>query len=193
MYRNFNVSTARRCDYNVNVVADIGRLQLSIPSDKKMKKICGGRIISINKSVKKGTAKMPVEKAVLCRATGIKGDAHAKKGSLRQVSALDYSSVKKLKKKDKKNVVRCGAFGENLDLSGINIKKIGVGCIMKFESGAELELTKIGKECRTPCIIKKTCGRCIMPVEGIFCVVIKSGRITVGEKYSLFKRTDEHL
>lgn len=152
-----------------------------------MKTICKGRIISINKSVKRGTIKTPVEKAVLCRDIGIKGDAHAEKGSSRQVSILGSFAVEKLKKKDKRNVVKYGAFGENIDLSGINIKKVRIGNIIKFESGAELKLTKIGKECRTPCIIQKTCGTCIMPAQGIFCRVITPGSIGKNEEYLLLK------
>jgi MOSC domain-containing protein YiiM len=40
-----------------------------------------------------------------------------------------------------------------------------------------LEVTQIGKECHHGCAIKSTVGECVMPVEGIFCKVIKEGTI----------------
>lgn len=52
------------------------------------------------------------------------------------------------------------------------------------ESSVVLEVTQIGKECLTPCRIFYEVGRCIMPVEGIFCRVIKTGEIKPG--YNIF-------
>ena len=49
------------------------------------------------------------------------------------------------------------------------------------ESSVVLELTQIGKECHTPCRIFYEVGRCIMPTEGIFFKVIKTGEIMPGD------------
>ena len=49
------------------------------------------------------------------------------------------------------------------------------------ESSVVLELTQIGKECHTPCRIFFEVGRCIMPTEGIFFKVIKTGEIMPGD------------
>jgi MOSC domain-containing protein YiiM len=49
------------------------------------------------------------------------------------------------------------------------------------ESSVIIEVTQIGKECLTPCRIFYEVGRCIMPVEGIFCRVIKTGEIKPGD------------
>ena len=48
-----------------------------------------GNIYSINISAKKGVAKTPIEKVVLVKGHGIKGDAHAGAG-IRQVSFLAW-------------------------------------------------------------------------------------------------------
>jgi MOSC domain-containing protein YiiM len=52
------------------------------------------------------------------------------------------------------------------------------------ESSAVVEVTQIGKECLTPCRIFYEVGRCIMPAEGIFFRVIKTGEIRPG--YNIF-------
>jgi MOSC domain-containing protein YiiM len=52
------------------------------------------------------------------------------------------------------------------------------------ENSVVLELTQIGKECHTPCRIFYEVGRCIMPAEGIFFRVIKTGEIKPG--YNIF-------
>jgi MOSC domain-containing protein YiiM len=49
------------------------------------------------------------------------------------------------------------------------------------ESSVILEVTQIGKECLTPCRIFYEVGRCIMPAEGIFFKVIKTGEIKPGD------------
>ena len=43
------------------------------------------------------------------------------------------------------------------------------------------DLTQIGKECHSDCPIKKAVGRCVMPTEGIFAVVVKEGAVRAGD------------
>jgi MOSC domain-containing protein YiiM len=50
------------------------------------------------------------------------------------------------------------------------------------EEEVKLEVTKIGKECPRPCRIYYLMGSCIMPEEGIFCKVVKPGKIKAGDK-----------
>lgn len=75
-----------------------------------------GKIISLNVSAKKGTAKTAVGKAILKENSGIAGDAHA--GSDRQVSLLDWGSVEKwlekrrASKKSPTTAVKPGAGAE---------------------------------------------------------------------------------
>ena len=51
----------------------------------------------------------------------------------------------------------------------------------------ELEVTQIGKQCHNDCEIKKATGKCVMPTEGIFAVVIKEGRIRPGDEIEVLK------
>lgn len=65
------------------------------------------------------------------------------------------------------------------DLKGIEgIESIEAICIKK--DTVVLELTQIGKECVHPCRIYYVIGYCIMPREGIFCKVLKPGKVEEG-------------
>ena len=44
-----------------------------------------------------------------------------------------------------------------------------------------LQISKIGKECHTRCAIFQTLGDCVMPREGVFARVLKSGEVGVGD------------
>jgi len=56
-------------------------------------------------------------------------------------------------------------------------------------SGKEviLKVTQIGKECPKPCSIYYLVGYCIMPEEGIFCQVLKPGKIKTGDSIFVVK------
>ena len=160
-----------------------------------------GKIHSINISEQKGVKKNPVDKAVI-DSKGIQGDGHSGDWH-RQVSLLPLESILTFN-----NVARMetkpGEFGENITTSGIDLKQLKIGdrlMILKPdadisdiiagiefftaqnfpESSVVLELTQIGKECHTPCRIFYEVGRCIMPAEGIFFKVIKTGEIAPGD------------
>ncbi len=142
------------------------------------------KIAGINISAKKGTVKTPVEEGELLADFGFRADAHAAADSPKQVSILSVSSINKMKEElgDK---ITFGVFGENLDLEGIENSELPVGKRMVFFSGAELEVTEIGKKCHSGCEIFKICGKCIMPQEGIFCRVVKSGKVKKGDGFNV--------
>ena len=52
---------------------------------------------------------------------------------------------------------------------------------------AEAEVTQIGKQCHNDCQIKRTAGKCVMPTEGIFAIVIKEGRVKAGDEIEVLK------
>jgi len=142
------------------------------------------KVAEINISGKKGTVKKPVGERDLLADFGFRGDAHAAAGSPKQVSILSVSSINKMKEElgDK---ITFGVFGENLDLEGVENAGLPVGKRIVFSSGAELEVTEIGKKCHSGCEIFKICGKCIMPLEGVFCRVTKSGRVKRGESFDV--------
>lgn len=130
-----------------------------------------GKIWAVCTSPAKGTQKQNVHEARLVADWGIEGDAHAGKWH-RQVSLLALEQIEAFRARGA--LVEFGAFGENLVVSGFDLKTLPIGS--RFRCGeALLELTQIGKECHSGCEIYKTMGDCIMPREGVFCRVLEGG------------------
>ena len=140
-----------------------------------------GKLIAICTSEKKGTQKEPVETAMLKENHGLVGDAHAGNWH-RQVSLLGLEKIEAFREKGAD--VDFGAFGENLIIEGFDFRNLPVGT--RFAIGdALLEMTQIGKECHNDCAIKKATGKCVMPTEGIFAVILRGGRIAPGAEISI--------
>jgi molybdenum cofactor synthesis domain-containing protein len=137
------------------------------------------KVISVNISEKKGTIKHPVEEITLT-GTGVMEDAHAGDWH-RQVSLLAVESVEKFSREAKRKI-DFGEFAENITTQGIDLPKCHI--FDRFRIGeTELELTQIGKECHgTACAIFKEVGNCVMPKEGIFCRVLKTGKIRPNDR-----------
>lgn len=53
-----------------------------------------------------------------------------------------------------------------------------------------LELTQVGKQCHKHCAIYHKMGDCIMPREGVFCKVIKGGRVCAGDIFDIIGREE---
>ena len=140
------------------------------------------KIESIAISKKKGTRKVQIEEASLIQDFGLEGDAHAGNWH-RQVSLLPSESI---------DGVRAiildiadGAFAENLITVGLDLGSASVGDRLLLASGAELEVTQIGKECHHGCVIRQKTGDCIMPREGVFCRVLRGGEVRPGTNLEL--------
>lgn len=145
-----------------------------------------GKIIAVNISEKKGTQKKNVHRAKLIEEFGIENDAHAGKWH-RQVSLLSYEKIEEFKAKGAP--IDDGAFGENLIVSGYDLKSLPVGT--RFRCGEVLlEVTQIGKQCHSGCEIFKIMGDCIMPREGIFTRVLHGGIIEEGDAIHIEEETD---
>ena len=104
---------------------------------------------------------------------GIIGDAHAGNWH-RQISLLAQESVEKMLSLGLD--LSAGDFAENIVTSGIILNTLPIGTKLSI-GDTILEITQIGKECHNDCEIKRLVGKCVMPTEGIFAIVIKEGRI----------------
>ena len=144
-------------------------------------------VVSVNISEKKGTAKREVPEIQLKLHHGILGDAHAGDWH-RQVSMLAEESVDKLR--GALPQLKAGAFAENINTEGIDLKSLPVGTRLRIGS-AEAEVTQIGKECHNDCAIKKATGTCVMPTEGIFVAVLKEGAVRAGDPVEIIKEAAE--
>lgn len=136
-----------------------------------------GKIVEVCISEKRGTQKHRVGKALFFTDHGMVGDAHAGHWH-RQVSLLSAEAIEAFKARGAK--VQPGAFGENLVVSGFDLKLLPIGT--RLRSGEVLmEVTQIGKTCYEACEIGRIMGDCIMPREGIFARVLHGGWISKGD------------
>jgi molybdopterin adenylyltransferase len=137
-------------------------------------------VVSVNVSEKKGTIKLPVETIVLDEQ-GITGDAHA--GSWhRQVSLLGIESIEKMQQAYGRSY-KNGEFAENITTAGFPV--FAMHPLDNLKSGnVELQVTQIGKKCHGErCAIYKQTGDCVMPKEGVFCRVIRGGKLQAGDDF----------
>ena len=144
-----------------------------------------GKIIAICTSDVRGVQKQPRDTAWLDQDWGIRGDAHAGHWH-RQVSLLSAEEIAAFNARGAG--VHPGAFGENLVVEGIDLRRLPVGTLLQ-SGDVLLELTQIGKECHNHCAIYQKMGDCIMPREGVFARVIQGGKIAVGDEISVQPRT----
>ena len=136
-------------------------------------------VISVNISERKGERKHPVPEIRLKLRHGIVGDAHAGDWH-RQISLLAEESVDTMRSASPVPL-DSGVFAENINTRGISLKSLPVGARLRIGQ-TEVEVTQIGKECHSDCAIKKAAGRCVMPTEGIFAVVVKEGAVRAGDE-----------
>jgi MOSC domain-containing protein YiiM len=136
-----------------------------------------GEIVAICMSGRKGTAKKPVNSALLIEGHGFENDAHAGNWH-RQVSLLALERIEDFRGRGA--AAPFGCFGENLVASGIDFSSLPPGTRLAC-GDILLELTQIGKECHTPCQIFHTMGECIMPTQGVFAKVLRGGRVRTGD------------
>ena len=134
------------------------------------------KIISLNSSVKKGTIKIPVEEAEIT-LSGMAGDSHAGNWH-RQISLLGTESYEKTAAQSGLKLSH-GSFAENITTEGMILHEAKIFDRLEHEE-VTLEITQIGKKCHKGCEIQKQIGDCVMPLEGIFCRVIRGGKLKKG-------------
>ena len=144
-----------------------------------------GVVKSVNVSVRKGTRKKPAESGEiqLVADYGVGEDAHAGNWH-RQVSFLAEESIQVAR--DHGLDVWYGDFAENITTSGINVKGMPLGTLLKVGT-ATVEVSQIGKVCHTRCAIYYLAGDCIFPREGIFGWVVEPGEVRVGDEVRVLK------
>ena len=142
------------------------------------------KVVSVNISERKGTLNTPVPQIELKLRHGIVGDAHAGDWH-RQISLLAEESVDTMRAISS-IPLDAGVFAENINTVGIDLKHLPIGTHLRIGE-AEVEVTQIGKECHNDCAIKKAVGKCVMPTEGIFAVVVKEGTVRPGDEIEILE------
>ncbi len=144
------------------------------------------KVLSVNISEKKGVVKTPVNQIEITKK-GVENDAHAGDWH-RQISLLGKESIDSFEKTLGRKL-EFGEFAENITTEGITLYKTIPGD--KFFIGdVELEVTQIGKKCHGDgCAIFSQVGKCVMPKEGIFAKVIKTGTIKPSDEIKYLPKT----
>jgi molybdenum cofactor synthesis domain-containing protein len=144
------------------------------------------KVLSVNISEEKGVIKKPVDQ-IKITDTGIENDAHAGDWH-RQISLLGKESIDSFEKVLGRKL-EFGEFAENITTEGITLYKTIPGD--KFFIGdVELEVTQIGKKCHGDgCTIFSQVGKCVMPKEGIFAKVLKTGVIKPNDDVKYLPKT----
>jgi len=137
------------------------------------------RVVSVHISRRKGEQKTPISQGMLLENHGLEGDAHAGPG-LRQVSLLAGESIDKLR-----HILpdlKPGAFAENIITEGLTLHALPLGTKLEI-GGALAEITQIGKDCHDQgCAIRRAVGDCVMPREGVFVRILRSGEVKSGDE-----------
>ncbi len=137
------------------------------------------KVLSVNISEKKGVIKESVNEIVITE-NGVENDAHAGDWH-RQVSLLAKESIDKFEEVLGRKL-EFGEFAENITTEGITLYTMKPGDILNI-ADVELEITQIGKKCHGDgCAIFSQVGKCVMPKEGIFAKVLKTGKIKPGDE-----------
>lgn len=138
-------------------------------------------------SKEKGIRKTEVSSIKVIVNHGIEGDAHAGNWN-RQISLLANESINTIR--DTGLELTPGAFAENIVTEGIDLKSLPVGTRLSVGKTV-LEVTQIGKQCHNDCEIRRTAGRCVMPTDGIFAIVICEGEIFPGDIITVMENNNE--
>jgi len=143
-----------------------------------------GKVKAINISKEKGTIKKSVDHGHFIADFGLEGDAHAGKWH-RQVSLLGQESVDIMTAQGVEGLCS-GKFAENITTEGITLHELPVGTKLKIGESIQ-EVSQIGKECHHGCEISQKTGSCIMPTQGVFAKVIKSGNVYPGDEITVME------
>jgi len=159
---------------DIKLIEKSGGKSGHVVRSEKRKENQKGRLYSICISPERGQIKREVFQTVVIENHGIENDGHAGPWG-RQITLLDRASVLKA---NQENDIDAGPgeFAENLLIEGIDLKQLLVGDRLKIGDDVILEISQIGKEDH-PSIVTHTLGVSLLPYEGLFCKVIKGGKI----------------
>ena len=141
------------------------------------------KVISISSSPGRGTPKYPVQHGSFIKGFGMEGDGHAGDWH-RQVCVFDVSSMDSMSIEERTACEQ--TYSENITTEGIQLHNLPIGTRIQI-GGTLLEITQIGKDfVKDPSL--HTAREIIMHREGVFCIVLESGRVNVGDNIIVQER-----
>jgi MOSC domain-containing protein YiiM len=141
-----------------------------------------GKLVGVCLSQKRTDPKENVGKGFLRKGLGLAGDSHA--GTEKEVSLLAIESIQKLCQETGISAGP-GCFAENITTEGMDLTSLRIGS--KLQVGeAKLMVIQIGKDPSQPHTYDYQ-GYSILPKDGVFCKVIESGEVEVGDSIRMIK------
>jgi MOSC domain-containing protein YiiM len=141
-----------------------------------------GVVVGVCLSQRKTDPKENVGKGFLQRRLGLLGDSHA--GTEKEVSLLAMESIQKLCRETGISAGP-GCFAENITTQGMDVTSLLIGTYLKVGE-AKLLVIQIGKDPSQTHTYNYQ-GHSILPKEGVFCKVIESGEVKIGDSIRMIK------
>jgi len=135
-----------------------------------------GKVVGVCISQKRTEPKKNVGKGFIKIGLGLVGDSHA--GTEKEVSLLSIESIHKLCEEIGISAAP-GSFAENITTEGIGLTSLPIGTHLQAGE-AKLMVIQIGKDLSQPHTYNYQ-GYSILPTEGVFCKVIESGEVKIGD------------
>jgi MOSC domain-containing protein YiiM len=141
-----------------------------------------GTVVGVCVSQRRTDPKKNVGKGFLQRGVGLVGDSHA--GTEKEVSLLAIENVRKLNLQVGLSADP-GCFAENITTEGIDLTSLPIRALLQI-GDAKLMMIQIGKD-PSQAHTYNYQGYSILPKEGVFCKVMESGEIEVGDMIRLIE------
>jgi MOSC domain-containing protein YiiM len=141
-----------------------------------------GIVVGVCVSQRRTDPKKNVGKGFLQRGFGLVGDSHA--GTEKEVSLLAIESVQELCQETGISAGP-GCFAENITTEGIDLTSLSIGTHLQVGE-ANLMVIQIGKD-PSQAHTYNYQGYSILPKEGVFCKVMESGEVEIGDFIGLIK------
>lgn len=141
-----------------------------------------GKVVGVCTSQRRADPKINVGMGLLKKGHGLVGDSHA--GTEKEVSLLAIESIHKLCQETGLSAGP-GAFAENITTEGVDIVSIPIGSTLQIGK-AKLVVIQIGKDPAQAHAYNYQ-GYSILPKEGVFCKVIVSGEVKIGDPIRMIK------
>ena len=139
-----------------------------------------GKVVGVCVSQRRTDSKENVGKGFLQKGLGLVGDSHA--GTEKDVSLLAIESIQKLCRETGISAGP-GSFAENITTEGIDLTSLPVGSHLQIGE-ATLLVIQIGKD-PSQAHTYTYQGYSILPKEGLFCKVVESGEVKIGDPITL--------
>jgi MOSC domain-containing protein YiiM len=141
-----------------------------------------GKVVGVCMSQRRTDPKKNVGRGFLQWGFGLVGDSHA--GTEKEVSLLAIESIQKLCQETGLSAGP-GCFAENITTEGIDLTSLPIGALLRIGE-VKLMVIQVGKGLLQAHRYHYQ-GYSILPKEGVFCKVIQSGEVKIGDSINLFK------